>query len=221
MIRKLIKNLTNVIYSILFSIRNTTCWGSFFVGWGGAKMNSKIKYRVNYKKAIEIIVWLANQKPNIDIYHIAKVLFYAEKDHLNLYARPIIGDAYICHEYGPFPSTILNLIHQEERWIDPIYLENINKSIKVSRDKFPRITPLRQPDLDFFSETDINCLIKALRNYGDLSFDELKNLTHEEKSYYGTDLLNSIDYALMIDNTNPDYDWIVKEINEIAQYTEL
>ena len=97
----------------------------------------------------------------------------------------------------------------------------MNKSIKVSRDKCPRITPLRQPDLDFFSETDINCLIKALRNYGDLSFDELKNLTHEEKSYYGTDLLNSIDYALMIDNTNPDYDWIVKEINEIAQYTEL
>ena len=36
-------------------------------------MNSQIDFRINYEKAIETIVLLANEKPGIDIYHMGKV----------------------------------------------------------------------------------------------------------------------------------------------------
>jgi uncharacterized phage-associated protein len=48
-------------------------------------------YQMNYEKAIEVVVWLANKNPGIDIYHVAKILYYAEKTHLNRHGRPIIG----------------------------------------------------------------------------------------------------------------------------------
>jgi hypothetical protein len=37
-------------------------------------MRTKISYKLNFEKAIEALVWLAQNKPGIDIYHIAKVL---------------------------------------------------------------------------------------------------------------------------------------------------
>ena len=33
-------------------------------------MADQIRYRINYEKAIEAIVWLTTQQPGIDIYHI-------------------------------------------------------------------------------------------------------------------------------------------------------
>jgi len=54
-------------------------------------MPPPIIYRVNYNKAVEALVWIADQKPGVDIYHVAKVFFYADKKHVNRYARPILG----------------------------------------------------------------------------------------------------------------------------------
>ena len=41
-------------------------------------MNSPIRFKISYDKATEVIIWLAKMKPGIDIYHVAKVLFYME-----------------------------------------------------------------------------------------------------------------------------------------------
>ena len=65
-----------------------------------------VRYEISYDKAIEVLVWLANTKPGIDIYHVCKVLFYADKSHINKYLRPIIGDYYIKMDYGPVPSGV-------------------------------------------------------------------------------------------------------------------
>ena len=70
----------------------------------------QIRFKISYDKAIEVLVWLAKMKPGIDIYHIAKVLFYADKMHINKYARPVIGDSYIKMPYGPVPSGVSDLI---------------------------------------------------------------------------------------------------------------
>ena len=38
----------------------------------------------------------------------AKLLFFADKLHLNRYGRPILGDCYFCLDHGPVPSFSLN-----------------------------------------------------------------------------------------------------------------
>jgi len=180
-----------------------------------------IKYRVNHRKAIEAIVWLATEKPGIDIYHIAKVLFYAEKQHINRYARPIIGDTYKSGDAGPFPSVIRDLIYRNEQFLSLEIIQQLDRAIITEKTPYPTPKPLRESDIDYFSETDIECLTESLNKYGDMSFEDLKQLTHEEKSYYGTDPNKDINYALMIDDDNPYKEEIYTEILETSPYVQM
>ena len=60
----------------------------------------------------------------------AKILFYAEKEHINQYARPIIADTYIAMEWGPVPSTIRDMIHLN--WFLSIELrESVSEAIEI------------------------------------------------------------------------------------------
>ncbi len=179
-----------------------------------------INYRVNYEKAIETIVWLADQKPNIDIYHVAKILFYADKAHVNKYARPITGDNYICMEYGPVPSSIRDLITKNS-WLNPIHLKEISEAIKVVDEPHPSIVALRKPDMDFFSESDIECLTESLNEYGDKSFQELFDLTHNEQCLLSTGINQPIDFTWLVDDTNPNKDEIIDEMSETSPYLSL
>ena len=181
-------------------------------------MKNKIRYHINYDKAIEVVVWLANEKPGIDIYHIGKCIFYAEKLHLNKYARPIIGDTYQKGKYGPFPSTIRDIIQQSAEWLDPDHLQESTKAIRVVNK--PHATPLpnRPANTDLLSKTDIECLSEALEDVGDLSFDELKKQTHEEECFLSAIKNNEIDYGLLIDEDNPLRPEIIEEMRETSRY---
>lgn len=183
-------------------------------------MAKKIRYRTNVPKAVETIVWLANKKPGIDIYHVAKVLYYADKMHLNRYGRPILGDTYINMEFGQVPSAVRDLITESVPWINPDDLEEASKSLKAEGRR-RELTALRQPKMDYFSQTDIECLLESLEKYGDLSFGDLVRLAHGEKSYIETEMNQPIDYALMVDDDNPDRDEILREISETAPYVQV
>lgn len=179
-----------------------------------------IRYRMNYEKAVETIIWLAKQKPGIDIYHVAKVIFYAEKMHINQYARPIIGDTYRCVDYGPMPSGVHDLITKDS-WLSPDHLKLVNDTLLIEESPYPQIKSLRNPNMEYFSGTDLECLKKSLREYGELSFDELKKLTHDERCYIETGYKQEIDYALMIDDDNPKKEEIIQEMYETSPYVQV
>jgi len=177
-----------------------------------------IQYRVNYQKAIETVLWLTNKKPGIDIYHIGKVIFYAEKSHLNKYARPLIGDIYKKGEYGPFPSTIRDIIQQNNRWLDPDHLQESIDAFRVVTEPFLTPIPKRPANLDFFSKTDIESLSEALEAVGSLTFEELRKLTYEEKSFLSAIENGESNYELLINENNPLKNEIIKEIQETYRY---
>jgi len=183
-------------------------------------MGQIVTYRINYAKAIEALTWLANEKPGIDIYHIAKVLYYAEKRHINKYARPIIGDTYISMDYGQVPSGVRDLISKNS-WLDPDDIKKFSKSVTVKKNPNPNIIPLRKPQLKYFSDTDIACLKEALSECGNLTFKQLKNKSHEEESWIHTERNQPIDYLLMIDKDNPNKKEIIEEIKMTVRYASF
>ena len=185
-------------------------------------MNTSIKYKVNSEKAIETIVLLSTLKPGVDLYHMAKTVFYAEKYHINRYGRPIIGDEYICGKDGPFPSKIRDLVHSKDPYLTSENLEAIHKAINVSRGKekdFPIIDSKRNPNMDLFSESDIECLIDAFKEIMPLSFSELREQTHKEKAYYKSARNKGIDYHLLVDDE--DGNDILRNMIETAKYAVL
>ncbi len=180
-------------------------------------MPRPIKFQLNWQKAIEAIVWLAREQPGIGAFHIAKILFYADKKHLHKYARPILGDTYIAMEHGPVPSGVHDLI-DEDSFLDPDVLEAAGGAIEVRREGHPRLTARRDPNMGLFSETDLECLRWALERYGSLSISRLRALAHRERAWLEAPRNGPMDYALMIDEDLPGREELLEEIRETAAY---
>jgi len=51
-----------------------------------------IKFKLNKRKAVEAVLWFIKEKKISNMYAIWKMLFAAEKYHLNTYGRPITGE---------------------------------------------------------------------------------------------------------------------------------
>lgn len=180
---------------------------------------NKITYCLNYDKAIEAIVWLVNKKP-LDIYHIGKIIFYAEKKHINKYARPIIGDIYRTGDYGPFPSGVFDLI-RKTAFLDGKYIPLVERSFEVNYSPWAIVSPKREPDMDYFSGTDIECLEEAFVENVGKSFGQIKNESHKEECYLESEIGEYIDYEKFVNTDNPYREEIIKEMLETAPYLQV
>jgi len=115
---------------------------------------SRIAFDFNESKAIETILYLANRISDPCRYSICKMLYLADKTSLGKYGRFIFGESYSAMRYGAIPSKSYDLLKQiAEEPKDELVVEgNI-------------ITPLRDADLDYLSESDIECLDQTIAIY--------------------------------------------------------
>ena len=123
----------------------------------------------NKEKAIELLLYVTRRCS--DMYTALKVIYFADKDHLSKYGRSISCDRYVAMRHGPVPSGLYDMIKDvRDNHIEPtaFRIENGNK-----------IYPLREPELDLLSETDIEILDESMEQYGSMSFSKLKRQSHD------------------------------------------
>jgi len=129
------------------------------------------------EKAVETFLYLAPQIGG-DMYKTLKLLYLADKLHLENSGSLILGDWYAALSYGPVASNCYDLLKfvRSGQGNDAGAPEARN-AFSVEGDQ---IVPKREADLDYLSKSDINCLDEAIRKYGHMTFGELKRLTHDE-----------------------------------------
>lgn len=176
-----------------------------------------VRFKTNPDKALEAIVWLANNKPGITAFVLSKLLFFADKIHLERYGRPIIGDRYIAMEHGPVPSRVYDLVKFEE-FLDEDTLQSAMDAFEVARVPYPSITAKRKPDEHVFSETDLECLTEALGTYGSLSMSRLRKISHSNPAYQAAQVNGEMDYALIIDENLENREQLIEELREVASH---
>jgi uncharacterized phage-associated protein len=186
-------------------------------------MPSNIKFRVNEDKILETLVYIAKKRPRIDVFHVCKVLYFADKDHLNRYGRPILGDTYFALHQGPVPTLAYDMIERDERHLFGIMLEKLSNSLAYSKtktDNYLRIIAKRDASIDLFSESDLECLDASISAYADMDVKQLTDLVHAEPAYKAVyregRKPSPIGYELIIDVTNPLHDEILADIREHA-----
>jgi len=134
---------------------------------------------IDIQKAIEAIVYISHK--NGDLFHIVKILYYADKFHLEGYGRLITGDHYVAMKDGPVPSAAYDIIKAVRGdGLSPI-IENPQEAFRV--EDWITIKPNRDPNLNYFSESDIEALNKAIDKYSPMSYQELWDTVHEEEPY--------------------------------------
>jgi len=185
-----------------------------------ARDETVIRYRTNPKKVLEVLAWLVNARPGLSFYYIAKILYFADKAHLSRFGRPVLGDRYIAMEHGPVPSMVYDMLKLNP-FLDPEMFEAIAKSINVVHNGAPTVWPLRQADISLLSRTDIDALRESLETFGDLTVLALRRMTHADRAWQEASANAEMDYALMLDESLPDRETKIKEIEAIAETLAL
>ena len=116
---------------------------------------ANITFQFNQTKAIEAILYLAQKVSGPDIYGICKLLYLVDKTSLEKYGRFIFGESYFAMKEGPTPSNVYDLLKQVAK--KPVYGLSVEGN---------QVIPLRNPDLDYLSESDIECLDQIISVYG-------------------------------------------------------
>ena len=132
------------------------------------------EFDLDQKKAENSLLYICNQLGGVwDMYSLLKILYFAEIKHLLNYGRPITGDAIIAMKHGPVPSWSYDKVKPEK--IDKINFD-IDDNI---------ITAKQAPQLQYLSESEIECLNESINENKDLNFSQLKAKSHN-KAYEET-----------------------------------
>jgi len=129
-----------------------------------------IGFTLDRNKAVNALLYVSNVLGDeADFHKTFKIIYFADQNHLIEYGRPIVGDTYMKMEWGPVPTFMRDLTKGNI----PEYKGKFAVESKMI------IRPLSEPELDYLSETDIECLDKSIRENRNLSFDDLVKKSHD------------------------------------------
>jgi uncharacterized phage-associated protein len=154
---------------------------------------AKLRFRFNAAKFVNAVAYLAQACPNSTKMTVCKQLYYADKEHLVKYGRPILGDHYYCLEHGPIPTYGLDMLRRRS---NPAANALLDKYVTVIGDS---VHPKQFPDRKVFSKSDLAVLDHVVKKYGKLSAAELRRKTHAEAPWKDSDDRCPIDYELFFE----------------------
>lgn len=132
----------------------------------------------NLDKSLQAVLYVTNRLQRRDFHKIFKVLYFADRNHLSKYGRSITGDTYIAMTDGPVPSNIYDIFKSVRG--DGFFSKrasDFTPLFKVVDWNF--IDPKADADLTMLSESDTEELDDSLRTYGPLSWDEVREKSHD------------------------------------------
>lgn len=128
-------------------------------------------------KTLNALLYVANRVQRKDFHKIFKIIYFADRQHLADWGRPITGDTYIAMEAGPVPSRLydmLKIVRGDSYLSDT---EGLSRCFKV--ENWMYVKPLKDADLNKLSANEQEALSEAIAKYASLSYDEIKEKSHD------------------------------------------
>ena len=175
-------------------------------------MSHRPRYVPNVGKALEAVLWFGDQRPGIDVYHVVKGAFFADKFHIANFGRPLVGDEYRAAPFGPLPQVMYAIMRKQP--IEMLALGN-NGPLPFSMDQSHRLHVDRGPNLRKLSSSDIRALEHGLREVDGKSFDDLFAITHDDPAYLNA-VAGIMDYRDFIPEGAEDRAEKIGYIEEVA-----
>jgi uncharacterized phage-associated protein len=140
-------------------------------------MTHLISVTFNKDKTLQAILYLVNHLQRRDFHKVFKLLYFSDRKHLYDWGCPITGDTYIAMEAGPVPSRAYDMLKAVRG--DSYFKDQEGLSDFFGVEGWMYIVPKREADLAKLSPSDVACLDWALQTYGCLSYDEIKEKSHD------------------------------------------
>lgn len=143
--------------------------------------NRGIHFKINWDKAVEAVHYLTSIHPGITPYYIANIIYFADKQHMPDWGRPICGDSYEAMENGPVPSNVSHLIKREPCVDDDIIQEFVRR-IEIE-EHYRSLRSKIEFNAVALSRSDMECLRQAEQLYGHMTVDALRDRVHRERAW--------------------------------------
>jgi uncharacterized phage-associated protein len=164
-----------------------------------------VHFNFNQDKAINALLLILNELRQSDFHKLFKILYFADRKHLKRYGNPIIGDEYISMENGPVPSNIYDLLKfANNRTTFSPFKEFFGQYSSTVNVQSYMVTATKNSNIDYLSETDIECLMESIHENKDLNFKQLKDKSHDLAWKRPDPQLNTIDFLKMAEAEGAD-----------------
>jgi len=127
------------------------------------------EFNLHREKAVNSLLFVINKLEKADTHKTYKILYFADQKHLLKYGRPILGDTYVKMQYGPVPSFIKNVVDEDIDGLEEVVAKYNRYFIKS----------LKDANLDYLSESDVECLLESIEENKNLTFPELTSKSHD------------------------------------------
>jgi uncharacterized phage-associated protein len=128
-------------------------------------------------KALNAVLYITHKLNRNDFHKVFKVLYFADRNHISEHGRSITGDTYIAMNDGPVPSNIYDIFKSVRG--DGFFKDDGKFSSLFSVLNWDIISPIAPADLKKLSKTDVNQLDQSLKQYGDMSWEEVREKSHD------------------------------------------
>lgn len=137
------------------------------------------------QKLRAVLLYLLNKTGPIDIFHLFKILYFADREHMAKYGRRIMTDNFCAMENGPVPTILYDIIKSKTK---KRFLHSYNNKYNDISDSFEPakddasyfINSDLIADASYLSTSDKECLDRSFDENINLSFSELKHKSHDD-----------------------------------------
>jgi uncharacterized phage-associated protein len=129
------------------------------------------------EKALAVAAYLASRTGET-MYTILKMVYLADRCHLERYGRPITGDNFIAMKEGACPSRIYDSMKVLRGEHNNNYLPNSEKYLEVDPTTYD-VSVKNMPSLDVLSASDIECLDEVVSILKRLGRWEIRKMAHD------------------------------------------
>jgi len=126
-------------------------------------------------KALEAFLYVASRAKS-DLYGTLKLIYVADKKHLERYGRFMFGETYAAMEWGPVPSNTYDIVKYVRGDRPHCRNDSAREAFRVHDIVFELF---RDADLDELSQSEMACMDEAIAEHGSRDFAGFKSLTHD------------------------------------------
>jgi hypothetical protein len=157
-----------------------------------------------------------NNHSSVNLHILLNACYFAEKRHLNMYWRPVFGATYRAMPYGPVPLEIYEMIKGDPLWLNELGQNNYPWRLEGYHLIATENGPLDPRNV---SSSDLKVLQYGFTLACKLKLNEHTVETHDlawHRAKHGY-----INYADMVDESNPDREAILESLYEDSHLWRL
>ena len=144
--------------------------------------------RADYGKLVDTALCLLHEAIRLEIpvtqFQLVKAVYFADKQHLNTYRRPITYDRYRAMKHGPVPMAFYNLLMEDPETLALTGPVQWSRRLVDDVGAYEFFAPLREVDTEWtLSQSDVEELQEALRKVKRLGNAAVWKEVHHDPAY--------------------------------------